>query len=395
MNLLARPISRRRPIRIFHLIAGLETGGTEMMLYKVLSHLNPELFKCKVLVMIPPGPLGAKIASLGIPVESLRMTRSVPNMSALFQLVQLLRQERPDVLQTWMYHADLLGGIAGKMAGIRRVVWNVRQSANLRGNGLLTTSVVLACGLFSRSLPLRIICNSRAAVRIHENLGYTVRRMRVIPNGFDLEMFAPDQNARSSVIAELGLPLDSRLLGHVARLDPAKDHENLFSAFRIVASRNPKAHLLCVGRGVTLANKTLAGMANKTGFSDRCHLLGERLDIPRLTAALDIALSSSYAEGFPNSIGEAMACGVPCVATNVGDSASLVGDSGRVVEARRPAELAQAICSLLELSLGELGKLGESARNRVRAEFAIKRIAEAYEQLYQDVVRNVRHHGIY
>ncbi|MBT9173999.1 MAG: N-acetyl-alpha-D-glucosaminyl L-malate synthase [Syntrophomonadaceae bacterium] len=221
---------------------------------------------------------------------------------------------------------------------------------------------------------------------MHAELGYVRDKMTVIPNGFDLEVFKPDPASRLSVRRELGLPEDAVLVGLVARFDRQKDHRNFVHAAGKVAAEYPGARFLLCGSGVTAENRELDGWLRAAGVRDRCHLLGQREDVPRLMAALDVAVSSSLGEAFPLVVGEAMSCGVPCVVTDVGDSALIVGDTGKVVPSEDFAALACGIGELLEAGAERRSLLGEAARRRIGEHVSLPDMVAAYERLYREIV---------
>ncbi|MGB3635278.1 MAG: glycosyltransferase [Rubrobacteraceae bacterium] len=378
-------------MKIAHVITGLSTGGAEMALYKLLSQMDREAFDPEVISLTDAGEVAEKIRQLGIPVQALGMRRGVPNPLFVIRLARLLRKTRPDVVQTWMYHADLVGGLSTKLAGSPPVAWNVRHShLDPRHTNRTTLLTARACALLSGLLPRRIVCVAEVALWAHVGLGYDAGKMVVIPNGFDLSLFYPDQEARSSVREELALPTDTPLVGLVARSHPDKDHSNFLEAASPVHAANPETHFLLCGEGVDPQNTPLVRQIENRGIRDRCHLLGRREDTPRLTAALDVAVSSSSSEGFPNAVGEAMSCGVPCVVTDVGDSAAIVGDTGGVVPARDRVALARGIGEVLALETAARRDLGERARRRIREHYSLESVASAYETLYREMVPTPR-----
>lgn len=381
----------RSKIKVLHLITGLNTGGAEMMLYKLLSLIDRMAFQVEVVSLTDTGPVGKKIEELGLPVQALGMRRGVPDPRGLLRLVRRLRQAPPDCIQTWMYHADLIGGLAAKLAGDTPIVWGIRRG-NLDPQGTKRSTLWTAriCARLSRRLPVRIVSCSEASRHVHEELGYDTGRMVVIPNGFDLTMFKPDPSTRPSVRRELGISPNALLIGLVGRFHPLKDHHNFISAAAQLYTDLPSIYFMLCGDGVTWENRELAGRIKASGIQSRCLLLGRREDIPRLTASLDIASSSSLSEGFPNVIGEAMACGVPCVVTDVGDSALIVGNTGRVVPPRNPAALAGAWRELIELGPEDRKQLGCKARQRVAEYFNLSFIVKQYEELYREVKNRVQ-----
>jgi glycosyltransferase involved in cell wall biosynthesis len=366
------------------------------MLHKLLSHLDRSTFDAHVISMIEIGPVGKKIQALGIPVMTLGMRRGVPNPFGLLRLARWLRQHQPDLVQTWGYHADLLGGLAVKLVKSRPVIWSIRNSKfDSRGSKRTTLWTIETCARFSRLLPTRIVSNSEEAGQAHAQLGYAAEKIVVIPNGFDVAAFKPDPAARRAVRRELGLPDGVPLIGLVARFDPYKDHHNFIQAAGHLRARWPEAHFLLCGLDVNWENRRLVSWINAARNRDRFHLLGLRRDIPRLTAALDIATVSSFSEAFPNVIGEAMACGVPCAVTDVGDSAMIVGDTGRVVPARDPSALAKAWSELLEAGLETRSQLGTAARRRIEEHFSLPAIVDRFEALYKELLHHVRDQWVY
>lgn len=377
-------------ISVAHVITGLRKNGAETMLFKLLQHTDRSQFSVRVFSLLaPPGPLADRIQALGIPVDALGISRGIPNPMAIWRLAGALRQMRPDVVQTWMYHADLVGGLAAKLASIRLpVLWNIRQSTfDPDHSRRRTVAVAKLCARLSRHLPHAIICCSETACRVHVDLGYDESKIQVIPNGFDPMAFQPDPEARTALRAELRLRADTPLIGMVARYDRQKDHQTFVAAAARLHSRMPNVHFVLCGNGVDQSNAELMGWVNGAGLTHTCHLLGERNDIARVTAALDLAtLSSAYGEGFPNVLGEAMACEVPCVATDVGDSAHVVGDAGRIVPARDADALARVWGELLAAGDDERKALGQRARRRIVENFSISRVTHAYEGAYRSVV---------
>lgn len=369
--------------RVAHVITGLNPGGAEMMLFKLLSAMDRVVFKPEVISLTGMGPLAERIQALDITVRALGMRRGVPNPLSLLRLAVWLRRSKPDVIQTWMYHADLIGGIAAKLVGGIPVIWGIRHS-NLdpQGSKRKTIWTANACARLSNWLPTQIVCCSEASLPVHAALGYATRKMCVIPNGFDLDVFRPDPSARRSVRAELGIPEDTLLIGMFARFHAQKDHRNFVEAAALLHAHHPDIHFLLCGDGITWGNRVLSGWIVTASIHEHCHLLGPREDIPRLAAALDIASSSSFGEGFPNVVGEAMSCGVPCVVTDVGDSDRIVGTTGRIVAAKDPEALAMAWKEMI--ALGEEGRrrLGVAARKRVMDRFELSKIVKKYEALY-------------
>ncbi len=356
------------------------------MLYNLVSRMDRSRFKNIVVSMTDAGAVTTRIQALNIAVFSLGMRLGMPNPQGLLRLVHFLRKESPQILQTWLYHADLLGLLAGSLTRGPAVVWNVRCShMDMSKYSILSALVVQVLARLS-AFPKAVVVNSETGRRFHENLGYSPRKWALIPNGFDLARFRPDPEARTGVRKELGLSRDTVLVGLVARFDPMKGHTNFFRAASLLLRDKPGVHFVLAGRGVDYSNPRIRKAITASGNRENFHLLGERGDIPHVTAALDIAASASFGEGFPNAIAEAMACGVPCVVTDVGDSAAIVGTTGRVVPPENPSALASACRELIDMGPVQCQKLGRGARELVASKYALNDVVTKYEDLYESLL---------
>jgi glycosyltransferase involved in cell wall biosynthesis len=371
-------------IDVLHLITDLEIGGAETMLRNVVMGMDRSRFRNRVVSMTALGPIGEELRSGGVNVECLGMRRGAPDVFRLGKFVGMLRRERPDVLQTWLYHADLFGTMASRLSGIRRLVWNIRCSTmemsqyNFLSRATRRTLVALS------SLPTGVIVNSQAGRETHQALGYHPRRWVFLPNGFDTEQFRPDPEQRTRVREELGVAPDVPLVGTIGRFDPMKDYETFLDMAAIVA-QGSDAHFVLAGSGLESSNSVVLNWVRARGLTERCHLLGPRRDIARLDAAFDVFCSSSIGEGFPNVIGEAMSCATPCVATDVGDSAAVIGETGRIVPPRDAAAFATAVHELLEMNAERKAALGAAARERIVQKFSIGGVVRQYEELYTEL----------
>jgi len=377
-----------KKIKVLHIITGLSTGGAEMMLYKLVSKIDRGCFDIYVVSLTNIGPVGEKIEKLNIPVVAVGMKRGWRgffSFSGFFKLLRIVKKYKPDVIQTWMYHSDLIGGLVGKILKVP-VIWNIRHSnLNPKYNKKTTIWTAKICAKFSKTLPKKIICCSWASKSVHKKLGYDENKMVVIPNGFDLDAFFPDKQAREKVRKELGINDKIIVIGFAARFDPQKDHRNFFEAAKIVYKIYPNVHFLLCGDGISWDNKRLRERIEKSGVKKVTHLLGRRDDMKNIYNSIDIFCSSSYGEGFPNVIGEAMACEIPCVVTDVGDSAIIVGDTGFVVPPKNPEALAEAIIKMIEIGEEKRKELGKRARKRIEESYSIEKIVKNYEQLYKKV----------
>lgn len=370
-------------INITFVITGLNVGGAEMMLLKLLERL-PSEYSPHVVSLTDIGPIGLRIQSLGIPVTALRMQPRMPNPLVFLRLLKTLKQTEPDIVQTWMYHADLLGGIAARLLRVPVIVWNIQHSTLSRqGSKFMTRLIARICAKVSSFVPDCILSCSYVGQRVHEEIGYESNKFEVIANGIDIEKFQPDPLFRESVRQELGIPFNTPLVGLIARFDPQKNHLGFFEAAGYLHKTMPDVHFLLAGHQINTGNPVIMDAVYRTGIKDVTHLLNLRDDIPRLMAALDVfVLPSTFGEGFPNVLGEAMAAGVPCVATDVGDSAYIIGDTGRIVAPGDIFDLSEAIYSVLNLSLDDRIRLGQKARCRIQENFEINHVVDLYESQY-------------
>lgn len=337
----------------------------------------------EVISLLSMGDVGPRLVAAGIKVRVLGLRRSPAALLDLVRLVLWLRKAGPRaVVQTWMYHGDLVGGLAATLAGQRKIVWNVRQTGlDLRDIGRATRLVVRACGLVSRWLPTRIVANAQAAVTSHAAVGYDTNRFVVIPNGFDTSTFSRDLQSRHALRQAWGIAEHELAIGMVARLDPQKDHGNFVATAAIVAKELPSTRFVLVGRGVT-QSALLSRQISEAGLLQRFVLEEQHRDVPRVMNALDIFCLSSRTEGFPNVLGEAMACETPSVTTDAGDARNLIGNDMLVARVEDPSELAQCILRIGRLPESRRRELGRQQRARVVGTFGIARIWRQYRSLY-------------
>ena len=368
-------------MKILHIITDLDVGGAETALYRVASGMDPARFQSRVVSLMEPGPVGSLLTHAGIPVDHLSMRRSRPSLAGLLRLIRIIREWRPDVIQTWLYHADLLGLGAARLARSKaRLAWNLRCShMDLDKYSAMTAWTLKACTALSGQ-PDAIVSNSEDARDHHRTMGYKPNRYVVIPNGFDTDIFRPDPQARAAFRAELNLEDGQPLIGMVARYDPMKDVPTFLRAMELVRQHHNVA-VAMIGQGMNAANGELAAAIGRHHLGSCCRLLGRRENIHTLLPGLDLMVSSSCGESFPNVLGEAMACGVPCVATDVGDSARLVGACGTTVPPGDAPALAQAVSDILTAS--NMAALGRCARQRIQDHYTLSMAINGYTQLYE------------
>lgn len=370
-------------MRVLHVITALGVGGAERMLLKLLGAPALSGVEQRVVALLPGGPLAEAMRATGATVDVLNFLGGLPVLAGTVRLAQLARAWRPDVLHGWMYHGNLGASCAQTaLSGRVPLLWGIRQSLpSLQGENAFARAAI-HLGRAASSRPQRLLFNSHTSLRQHQDFGFDVRRAQHLPNGFDTTVFAPDEAARAHWRTAWGAGDDDVVFGLMARHHPTKDHGGFLQAAQRVHAARPGVHFVLAGTGVDGANAALAQDIAAAGLGARVHLLGERSDVAAVMAGLDVAVSSSRAEAFSNAIGEAMSCALPCVVTDVGDSALIIGNGGHVVPPGAPEALAAAMLDMAALGAPGRAALGEQARARVVAEFSLDAVAGRHLALY-------------
>lgn len=368
--------------KVLHIITGLGDGGAEGVLARLC--ITSKQVQHVVISLTDKGEYGDIIAGAGIPVYSLGMKSSRPSLLKFFKLIQLIKKESPDIVQTWMYHADLLGGLAARLAGVKRVFWGVRHTTLEQGESTRSTIFVARmCAILSKWIPEKIICCAYKALEVHESIGYISSKFVVIPNGYDLSRFKPDAQKSKKIRNEFNISSADFLIGKVGRYDPQKDHLNLLKALSIALKNGVTFRCFLVGKHLTTDNQDLVDQIEQFGLSDNIFLAGQRNDIESIMNALDLhVLSSSFGEAFPNVVAEAMACGTPCVATNVGDALNILGNPNSCCPVRDPQELANLILNMHKewIDYPDLWQARKAfGVNRIQANFSIQGMVDSFE----------------
>lgn len=369
--------------RVLHVITDLERGGAEIVLQRLLARMSPADITANVVSLAGDGPVGEMILQTGHAVSSLDASRG-SYMASIPRLADMIRDFRPSVVQTWMYHADVIGGIAARLAHVPGIVWGLHAGPLPRDRSFWGIHLRRAAlGQLSRSIPDKIVCCSESTFEAHVSAHYSRRRMVVIPNGF---VIPPDPlPPQAEVRALVGIPGDVKVVGRVGRSHEQKGISTLAKAFRKLVEEHTDCRLVLVGQGFDEENLELTRLLEELGVLDRTHLLGEQDDPSMLYRAFDVAVSSSITEAMPLVVGEAMAVATPVVATDAGDSSILIADPSRIVPVRDADRLASAVSRVLALSSAGRDQLGRRDRDRVSKHFGIEEMASRYVSLYQEL----------
>jgi glycosyltransferase involved in cell wall biosynthesis len=368
-----------RPRKVLYVTAGLRGGGAEAMLARLASARPGVADDITIVSLLPAEAHMERLGAGDVTVVELRFDKAGGIAMGLFKLARLIAESRPDIVQGWMYYGDLAALVALVLSGRRRetrLVWSIRCTAmDWRGYGVGLWLVVQACARLS-GWPDVVTANSVAGLKSHLALGYRPRRAEVVANGIDVDEFRPDAAARRAVRTELGVPDDATVLAHIARVDAMKDHGSFLAAMAAL----PDLSGLLVGAGT-----------ENLPVPPNVLRLGRRHDVARLFAAADFVVSSSrFGEGFSNVLAEGMACGLPALATDVGDAKLIIGDTGLVVPPESPDALATAIRTLAAESATARAERGNKARARIVENFTIARAVQRYVDLYGSLGLSLR-----
>lgn len=363
------------------------------MLARLLEHLPEEATGHSVVCLGPDGPVGDRLRKLKVRVHVLDGRGRFAGPKLMHRTRTIARRLMPEVVLGWMYDGNLAAWWAARGCSAR-LIWNIRHSiADFHRERRGVRMTVRANAWLSRS-PEIIIFNSHAAAAQHAMLGFSADAMTVIPNGFDTNSFTPSPDERRRVRTELRIPDNAFVVGKIARYHPMKDHAGFLNAARRVSEQVPEAHFLLAGRGVDEKNERLKSAIEELDIGSQVHLLGERADVRALNAALDAAVSASaWGEAFSNAVGEALSCGVPVVATDVGDSRLIVGDAGYVVPPGDPEAIAQCLITLYEAGPDRRRSIGRIGRERVQKQYSIERMVERYTDTLTNTRRRLADRG--
>ncbi|MFC3105693.1 glycosyltransferase [Salinisphaera aquimarina] len=367
---------------MLHIISSLAVGGAEQALYRVLKGGLATSFDNRVVSLKSHGAFSEKIREVGVQVDALGAGHPIASFFAIKDLYDIVQEFSPDIIQGWMYHGNFVARIAWRMTRDQsHLVWNVRHSLyDLADEKLFTRQVIRANRYWSPEVST-IIYNSRLSNVQHEKFGFRPESGVVIPNGFDMSVHFSSAANNFNVRDELSIPHSALVVGHVGRYHPVKNHEGFLRAVAEIIGDRKDVHVILAGRGVDSGNDKLVNLLPKA-VRDRVYFLGERSDVPRLMCAMDLLCVSSFSEAFPNVLAEAMATGIPCVSTNVGDSAIIIGDEGLLAKANDSSDFLNCLQSMLAMTGSDRRAMGQRARCRIEKFYSLGGVVEKYTGLY-------------
>jgi len=369
---------------ILHIITGLGDGGAEGVLSRLC--LNSANFKHEVISLTDEGKYGPTLRSAGINVRCLHLSYSFKFFIDFIKMIYWIRQTSPDVVQTWMYHADFVGGLAARIAGIKSILWNVRMTSFLPIHGKARTKVLIKiCAISSRFIPKKIIYCANSALKYHLENGYCDKKSLVIYNGFDLNLFKYTKKDKISIINGIHIKSKYFLLGMVARFDVLKDHNNLFHALSMTRSQGIQFKCLLVGNNMDYNNDKIVQLIKQYNLEDCIILIGPYSNIAKIMNCIDLHILSSSSEGFPNVIAESMACGTPCISTDVGDAKIIINDEAMCCSANDPESLSSLIIDCYyewKNSPKNWEKRKLNCAKRIKKNFSLRRMIKNYSNIW-------------
>lgn len=370
-------------MKVLFFINSLNFGGAERMLSRLVVSKCFQQNEIKIVSLFGRGDFSNQLERAGINVIYLNVDSSRIGIFKAFHMLNVLNRFNPDVVHSWSYHTDLILGLLSPLVRVRSVFWSIRQT-NLSSfhNKLTTLFVARICALLSRFVPYEIICNAHSAKKSHVSFGYKSDKIKVIQNGIDLESFAPSESLRKKFRGEIGISEDVPLIGMVGRFDSQKNHELFINAAKLISEIQPRCLFVLSGKEVDDENEILTEMISRRNLCSQTLLLGQRDDIPAVMNGIDVLISSSAGEGWPNVVGESMACGTPVVSTNVGEAEHIIGDSGITIETMDASALADGALEIISLDPPSYRELSGRARARICENFDIEKIAEQYHTAY-------------
>ena len=372
-------------MQVIHIITGLQRGGAETLLSNLCKfdtqhiHTIISLSELKDSESVLNDQPNVCVYSLNFPNGKIRL-------SGLFKLYKLIKQIKPDMVQTWMIHADMIGGIVARLAGVKNIFWSVHYTNLVKGRSKKSTILLTKINAFlSYFIPKKIIYCAEKSREVQESLGFKKTKGVVIQNGYDVESFIENTSLGLKFRNELGIRPEAFVIGHVGSYDPLKDQETLIKSLGYLDQKGINFNAIFVGKKLDSSNDNLIKLIKDNGLTKRIHLLGIRNDISAIMNGIDVFMLSSVSEAFPNVLNEAMACETPCITTDVGDAAIIVGDTGWIVSPQDAKALAKSSIKALEekkLYHESWKQRKKACRERIIENFSFEKMIKKYKEVW-------------
>ncbi len=370
-------------MKILHVIISTEIGGAQKSLYRLI--LNDKQNDHTVISLTRIEKIGLKMIQDQFQIFSINMNGYF-EFYKIFKLIYLMHKTKPDIIQTWMYDADLLAGTIAKLMGFKKIFWNIRSNNYVINKDISKRTTRLkakVCSYLSKIIPLKIISNSRQSIDVHSTIGYDINKFLLIPNGFDTDIFKPIPKARIKIRRVLKIKDDEIVLGSIGRYDSTKGYFYLIDSLSALNKENIRFKVILIGNKINQGNKDLMKKIKENNLENRVFLLGEKNNIPYYLNAFDIFILSSNSEAFPNILGEAMSSAIPCISTDVGDVRSILGNYGFFVPTNNFIKMARAIKKVMSLSIETRAKIGLKCRERIEKNYSIYQTVKKYQSAYK------------
>ena len=372
--------------KIMHIITSLEANGAQLMMLRLAEKMKENGYIIKVISLTSKNKISENLKINGIELSVINF-ESLNLIYNLYILGKEIKKFNPNVVQTWMYHGDLIGGCIAKLVGVKLIFWNIRHSdVDKKGMKITTRIIARICAFLSKIIPTKIICNSQKAINIHKKIGYKKSKFIYIPNGFNLAKIYQSTEKKLNIRKKLKLKKDTLLIGTIGRFHKQKDYPTIIKAAKYIFDKKKKnIFFLFCGDNIDYQNKELCFLLKKYKLQNKVKLLGYRKDIHNIIFELDLLVSSSsYGEGFPNVIGEAMSLSIPCIATDVGDSKMIIRDSKYIVQPENSKKLAELILDFCKLSKNERKIIGIKNKKIIEKNYSIEKVFKTYINTYKN-----------
>tara|TARA_B100001250_G_C19805944_1_gene793292 strand:+ start:1699 stop:2817 length:1119 start_codon:yes stop_codon:yes gene_type:complete len=371
-------------MRIIHIITGLHIGGAERMLEKLLIQ-EIDSKNTLIISLSSIGEIGANLEKLGYDLVAIDLKKNLFSLiKGFFKIRRYIRAFKPNIVQTWLYHSNLIGSLASLFLNIN-VVWNLRGTSIPQGFFSMTNFVIIVLSFLSYFMPKKIICCGASVKEAHRKMGFSDKKMIVIPNGYDFKNFKKNDAAGLKIRQKYNVKESDILIGSVGRFDPLKDHDNFIQACAMIRKHNKDIEFIIIGRDINSKNNALMSILIKHNMDDDIILIDEQKSLNSFYSAMDIFCLHSLSEGFPNVLVEAMANSLPCVSTDAGEAEIILNNSEYTVRVNNPIDLSKKLLSVAELSVEKRKQLGFNNSSRVKNKYDIRKIKKIYFDLYKQL----------